>query len=289
MIAFRDDDAKQSLAGWYPRFLDRIPGPVAQRRVQTRQGETHVLLAGPEDAPPLVVIHGAMASSAHAVSEIGALARRWRIVAPDVIGQSPMSADGRIPLDGAAPAEWLTDVLDGVGVAQAGLLGVSWGGAIAMRAVALAPHRFDRLALLVPAGVIAVPVLPALWNVALPMLGWRLLGREASFDRVIDAIFTTTDPLWSDWIRTAHKGFRMDFKAPPLAKPAEVAAWKGPVLTIAAEHDLSFPGTALNARVLELFPHARTELIAGAKHSPPMTDAFRAWLAERLEGFLAQS
>jgi len=222
MIAFRDPAAKQVLAAWYPRFLERIPGPVAQRRVPTRHGETHVLLTGPEDAPPIVVIHGAMASSAHAVSEMAALARRWRIVAPDVIGQSPMSADGRIPLDGAAPAEWLTDVLDGVGLDRAGLVGVSWGGSIAMRAAALAPERFERLALLVPAGILAVPFLPALWHVGMPMLGWRLLGREASFERVIRAIFTTTDPLWSEWIRAAHTGFRMDFKAPPLATSSEI-------------------------------------------------------------------
>ncbi len=49
----------------------------------------------------------------------------------------------------------------------------------------------------------------------------------------------------------------------------------------------SFPGPQLVARAKELIPHAQVELIPDCRHIPPMTDAFRGWMAERMTGFLA--
>jgi len=44
----------------------------------------------------------------------------------------------------------------------------------------------------------------------------------------------------------------------------------------------------LLARAKELFPTlAHSELLAGAKHSPPTTEEFRAWLAGKLSAFFA--
>lgn len=288
MNVFRNEASHRRLAAWYPRFRARIPGPVETRDAETRHGRTHVLLAGPPDAPPLVVVHGALASSAHAVPEIAPLLDRFRIIAPDLPGQSPMSADVRLPLDGAACGGWLTDVLNAVAVPRAALLGVSWGGHVALRAAAHAPDRFTHLVLLVPAGIVATPAWPALRRVALPMLGWRLFSREASLRAFADATFTTPDEDWVRWIGDALHHYRTDFAAPPLATPADVAGFRGPVLVFGAEHDLSFPGDALLARARELFPHAETERIAGSKHAPPMDDTFRAWLSERVARFLGE-
>ena len=54
----------------------------------TRFGDTHVLVAGPVDAPSLVVLHGAMGSSAHMLGELAPLLAKFRVYSVQVIGQS---------------------------------------------------------------------------------------------------------------------------------------------------------------------------------------------------------
>ncbi len=73
---------------WCARFRQRIPLPVEDAVVQTSFGATHLLIAGPKDAPPMVMLHGALASSGHVLPELGPLLHTRRVYALDVIGQS---------------------------------------------------------------------------------------------------------------------------------------------------------------------------------------------------------
>src|SRR4051794_20884435 len=106
-VMFKNEAARAVIEGSSDRFRASIPGHTSSRMAKTRQGDTHVLVAGPADAPPPVLVHGALASSAHATAELGPLLERHCVYAPDVIGQSVKSVDARVPLDGPALGEWL--------------------------------------------------------------------------------------------------------------------------------------------------------------------------------------
>ncbi len=54
--------------------------------VQTSRLAIHALIAGPESAPPVVLVHGNVSSSAFWVPLIDALATRHRVIAPDLRG-----------------------------------------------------------------------------------------------------------------------------------------------------------------------------------------------------------
>ena len=151
MTIFKTPEARATFIAWHERFRDRIGRPTQSCRLQTRFGATHVLCCGPEDAPPLVLLHGALASSAHALLEVASLADRYRVFALDVIGQSAMSAEERPDVNGPAYGEWALECLDALELKEARMLGVSWGGFIALRAAALAPERIVKLSLVVPA------------------------------------------------------------------------------------------------------------------------------------------
>ena len=102
----------------------------------------------------------------------------------------------------------------------------------------------------------------------------------------MDAILTTWDDDWAHYLGDAVRAFRIDLNVPPLATDAELRGLAMPTLVLGAEGDLYFPGAKLLARVKALVPNVETELIAGSRHVPPTTDAFRRWLADRVTAFL---
>lgn len=284
---FKNAEARERMLGWYERIRTDIPVPTTTQRVATSFGETHVLSAGPEDAPPLVILHGAMATSALLLRELVHLTDRFRVHAVDVLGQSVMSADTRLPVKGDAHARWLGEVLDGLALPSTLLLGVSWGGFVAQRFAAYAPDRVARLALLVPAGLVNGSALEGVTKLAWPMARFRWSPTENNRDRFLGNLLTTTDDDWRDYLNDAFQSYRMNMEVPPLARPSDFAALAAPVFVMAAEHDHSFPGERLLARAAELFPTlAHAELLAGAKHSPPTTPAFRRELGAKLLTFL---
>lgn len=285
-IMFRNPEARARMAAWFDRFREELRVPTRSREVSTRFGATHVLVAGPEHAPPLVCLHGALASSAHLLGELGPLLGRYHVHAVDVIGQSVKSADVRLPIDGPAYAEWLTDVLDALGLARAHLLGVSWGGFAALRMAQVAPARIDRLVLIAPAGLVSGSAWQGLTRLVIPMALYRAFPSEARLARLAAGLFTTQDDLWRSWFGDAVRSYRLDFRPPPLATPASLAGFTRPALVFGADEDVSFPGAKLLARVKELLPRAETELLEGCRHSPPTDDAFRARLCERVSRFL---
>lgn len=284
---FKTEAARAGIAAWSERFRAKLTVPTVRREVETRFGATGVLVGGPPDAPPVVVLHGALASAAHALVELAPLLARFRVYAVDIVGQSVHSAPTRIAVDGNDYAVWLCEVLDALGLARTHVVAVSWGGFVAIRLAVQAPARIDRLALLVPAGVVKGPAWAGLTKLGLPMLRYRLAPSPAARDRLLRHLLTTPDDDWVPYLGDAFLAYRLAMQVPRLATPDELAGFTRPTLVIGAEHDLSFPGGPLIARARALFRDPQTELIAGAHHCPPTTPEFRRWLGDRLLGFLA--
>ena len=284
---FVDDAARARMATWFETFRSAIAVPTESQIVGTPYGPTHVLVAGPRDAPPLVCLHGALATSAHVLPELGSLVERYRVYAVDVVGQSVMSDDRRLDLDDDSYGTWLAAVCAGLGLTRITLFGVSWGGFVAMRLVKVAPQLIEALILVVPAGMVTGPVWKGLTRVGLPMLWYRLSPSEKRLRKLTEGLFTSADERWTTYFGDAVRSYRMDMRVPPLVKPEDVAGYQGPTLVLGADEDVSFPGAALLARAKELFPRAEMELLEGCKHCPPSDDAFRARTAARVESFLS--
>jgi pimeloyl-ACP methyl ester carboxylesterase len=283
---FVNEAARNKALAWFETFRDALPIAAVGRYVDTPQGRTHVLVTGPEDAPPLVCLHGALASSAHVLPELGSLVEHYRVYAVDVVGQSVMSEDVRLALDDDSYGTWLQAVCAGLGLARVNLLGVSWGGFAALRAARVAPELIAALVLLVPAGVVTGSAWQGFTKVAWPMLRYRLSPSESRLERVCEALFSTPDARWTRYFGDALVGYRFDMRVPPLVRAEDLANYRGKTLIFGADQDVSFPGVALLSRAKELFPHAELELLRACKHCPPFTGSFREQLAERVHAFL---
>jgi pimeloyl-ACP methyl ester carboxylesterase len=150
---YRTATGAQAVEQHYRDLLSRWPVPNTQQTLTTRYGDTFVIASGPETAPPVIALQGSGANSAMWLRQIGTWSQRLRVYAVDVIGEPGLSAPARPPLASDAHAEWLDDVLAGLGLGETALVGVSLGGWLAIDYATRRPGRVNRLALLAPSGV----------------------------------------------------------------------------------------------------------------------------------------
>ncbi|HLL55521.1 MAG TPA: alpha/beta hydrolase [Myxococcaceae bacterium] len=282
-------EARKKLEGWYHTFRAKIPAPTEEQKVQTSFGETQVLVGGPENGPAIIALHGALASSAHVMAELAPLLSRFRVHAVDIIGHSVKSADARPPVNDNAYGRWLEEVMDGLGLQKAHVIGVSWGGFVSLRLAAHAPERIDRLVLLVPAGIVQGSAVDGFFKLGLPMLMYRAFPSRERLERMVRHLLTTPeDQDWMGYLGEAFLGYAMDIRVPPLATREELARFSGPTLVLGGDDDVSFPGEKLLRRAPEILPNRLdTELMPNCRHCPPTTDVFRAWLSDRITRFLS--
>jgi len=289
-VMWKSPEARAQMQQWHQRFAARLPASIERRSVTTSWGNTQVLVGGPVDAPPLLLFHGALASSAHVLVELAGLLEHHRVYAVDVIGQSAMGADARLDVYDDSHGRFVVEVADALGLAAVDVVGVSWGGFVAHRFAALAPARVKRLVLVVPAGVVASPRWSGFWRMGLPMTRYLLAPSPSSKAALLAQLMTTRDDAdWNDSIGDAFVSANLrTMQVPPLCRAEEFAALTAPVFVVGADRDVSFPGVALLERARAVFPTLRdTHLLTETQHSPPTTPEFRAAFAARLHAWLS--
>ncbi|MCW2991574.1 MAG: alpha/beta hydrolase fold protein [Solirubrobacterales bacterium] len=105
---------------------------------------THVALAGPPDAPPLLLVHGWPQHWWAWRFVIPEMAKTHRVIAPDLRGHGWTEA----PSVGYEKEQLATDLLallDAMGIDRVTWAGHDWGAWVGMLAALRAPERFERL------------------------------------------------------------------------------------------------------------------------------------------------
>ncbi|MCX6481611.1 MAG: alpha/beta fold hydrolase [Mycobacterium sp.] len=100
----------------------------------------------------VLLLHGMAGSSATWRSVIGPLSRKYRVIAPDLIGHG-QSAKPRSDYSLGAFAVFLRDLLDERGVTSATIVGHSLGGGVAMQFTYQHPDYCQRLILISSGGL----------------------------------------------------------------------------------------------------------------------------------------
>jgi pimeloyl-ACP methyl ester carboxylesterase len=267
----------------YAEFLAYWPAANAHLRLPTSQGATFVIASGPRDAPAVLLLHGSNANSSSWMGDVPALARRFRVYAVDMIGEPGLSAPSRPSLVSDAHAVWLDEVLAGLGVQRAALVGISLGGWLALDYATRRPERVTALALLCPGGVGRTKNI-LLWAAPLLLLGpWgrrivmRRLGAGAA-----DGNASPAARAFSAFMRLiqAHALPRRD--ALPRFSDQALGRLAMPVLAILGAKDAMLDSYGTRARLAANVPHADIRWLPEAGH-------FLIGHGGEIDAFLAQA
>ena len=84
-LIYKNPESKARCLAVYDAALAHWPVPYDELDLPTRFGGTHVIVSGPDDAPPLVLLHGNWATATMWSSTIAELSRDFRTYAVDQI------------------------------------------------------------------------------------------------------------------------------------------------------------------------------------------------------------
>jgi 3-oxoadipate enol-lactonase len=225
----------------------------------------HCVVQGPEDAPPLLLLHSIGTTHNIWDSQAQALARRFRVVRPDMRGHG---------LSGVTPGDYSMQqlardalaLLDALGIGAAHVAGTSIGGRIALQMAAEAPERVLSLCLLNTA--LEFPS-PAVWQVRIDEVrreGTQVLADAVMPRWVVDTTLPSSQGLRWMLLRTDRIGYAGAGCALRDATAAELAGRiRAPGSIIAGELDPAAPPDAV-AKLQAAMPGTVLETIPGAGH-----------------------
>jgi pimeloyl-ACP methyl ester carboxylesterase len=238
--------------------------------------------------PVVLLLHGLGCDHTTWEPVIDALARRYTVIAPDLLGHG-LSDKPRADYSVGGYANGMRDLLTVLGIDRVTVVGHSFGGGVAMQFAYQYPERTERL-ILVASGGLGPEVTPVIRAITMPgfhpvmgvltlpgirhagMVGLRNLSRLPSkhtrdLDEVADIYDSFRDP-------AARHAIRHVVKA--------VVDWRGQVVTMAdrayltqempmaviwGEDDQVIP-VSHAARASQLAPEARVEVLPNAGHFP---------------------
>lgn len=263
---------------WYATSLEKSAVSYESITVPTRYGETHLLAAGPADAPPVVLLHGMEGTGLSWKPQVPALHSAFRVYALDIIGSCGKSAPARLAFDNNEYGEWLTDVMAELRLARASFVGISNGSWMVMKLAAHAPERIERAVLMSVNGLVPV---------RFPFKLARHIEKDA-VRRVIDGLAThlltrdairlgaslfvlprgvQPDPEEMEWFYLLAKHYRYRFPPGPVSD-GELRMLAAPTLVMMGQHEHFFDIYAAIARARAVLPDLRAaEIIPGVGHN----------------------
>ncbi len=250
----------------YEAALARWPVSYEERDVPTRFGQTHAIASGPKDGPPLVLLHGQWSSATMWSTVIAELSRDRRAYALDQIDDVGRSVPTRIPASRADYAAWLADVFDRLGLQSADVVGLSYGGFLALNLALSAPDRVKRLGLLCP-GVPSLGTPTLRWAVhGLPM---TLLPSRSTAKWLVKGLSVRgyrPENLEAELFVTAVQHVRSRIPFRPAFSDAEFSGLRMPVLLVIGDREAMYDARSAANGAQQLIPHVEVEVIPNAGH-----------------------
>ena len=270
---FKSSQGEKEILRAYDAILDHWPVTYKELTIHTSFGETHIIASGPEDAPPVVLLHALLAGSVSWYRNVQALSQFYRIYAVDVIGEGNKSCPVKPIASLDDFLQWFTELIDGLGIETLYIVGNSYGGFTAAYYAMKLPERIRKLVLIGPAATIS-PMRPFMLHMFIPKAMYMFLPKLPGLKRTMRHSVTwmhrdlPVDPLWEPFFYNSMVyGSLINQVFPRVYSKDEFAQIKAKVLLILGEKEAVYNNLQLAIRsAQELIPGVEVAIIPEAHH-----------------------
>ena len=270
---FTSPEGEKEVLCAYQAIMDKWTPPYKELTIPTSFGETHVIASGPEDAPPVVLLHALLASAMSWYRNVDALSQSYRVYAVDVIGEGNKSRPVKPITSLDDFLHWFTEVIDGLGINTLYLAGNSYGGFTGAYYAMKLPERIRKLVLIGPAATI-YKMRPFYTHMFIPKAIYGFFPKVPGVKRVMQNSVDwmhkglPRDPLWEPlFYNSMVYGGLINQVFPRMYSKEEFAQIKAKVLLILGDKEAIYNdlySAIQSAR--ELIPNVKVEIISAAHH-----------------------
>jgi pimeloyl-ACP methyl ester carboxylesterase len=255
--------AREKFMAAYEQAFALWPQPCEEFDVETATTTTRVHVYRPHpDGPPVVLLMGAGYNAAGWYPHVAALAGDGPVYAIDTPGD-PNPSILRAPITPPAScAAWLDELLGKLDDRPAHLVGLSWGGWVAMNQAIRAPGRVASITLLDPAGLTKLDARFWWWFTISGLATLTPMPLRRRLARWLDSP-VMVEPELMKLMWAGSRGYRMEPKFPAILTDDELRSIGVPVLLITGARSALVTPKEARARG-SLIPHAAVAIVPGS-------------------------
>ena len=142
-ILYKSAEGYQRVMAYYDATLEGMAIAHETHYIDTSYGPTHILVSGNEKGEPVVLWHGQNANLLSWLHWLPTLTPTVQVYVIDVIGGMGKSAPSRPSKKGLAYGQWAAEVLEGLELKRASMIGASQGGWLIAKLGNVAPETIE--------------------------------------------------------------------------------------------------------------------------------------------------
>lgn len=264
LSVFRSEFGKDKVLSEYDLLIQSIGIQYEERYLDTCLGRTHVIVSGPIEKPPIVLIHAFYATAASWYQNLKELSVKFRVYTVDIIGDPNKSEPIKIIRNINDFIGWFNDLMKELKLESADFIGNSVGAFHVANFALHAPEKVKRMILIGPAATFR-QIMPFYLN-TFPggMTGWSFLVRHAvnwiengvPFETGFHKLFYLT----LKYGKSANQVF------PRVFSDEELSQIKTPILLIYGDKEVIYNVNKSIARAKKYVRNLKVDIIPNANH-----------------------
>ena len=242
---------------------------VFERKIPTSYGFTNVVIAGKDNKPPLIVLHGINSAAPFALSKISFLEDKYQIFAIDLLGQPNKSDFVRLNKKDTAYGKWFLEIINHFKVDNVTLCGISFGGFPILKSLLIDDKKVKEVFLISPAGIINGNLINTIFKFILPMKKFQKTKKEVYLLKCISNISDELNEIDIKYLKEVFLNFTIDFSVTPNFKASELSKIKTPISIISSKNDFFVPAKKLKKRCKKYISNLKGFIVLeNSKHIP---------------------
>lgn len=235
---YRSESDKRNISALYNQQLADFPTQTRSVFLTNHYGKIHVLTAGPDTAPPLLLLHDENMSALSWEENLSVLSQHFRCYAidhPGEAGQSQLADVSDFPKSEQELFRLYCDIADSLQLKDFNIAAAGSGARTALVLAIYAPERINKLALIAPMGI-NKPTNDYLWKrIAINQFPLPTIRRNAA--RSFLGKSETVNKEWGNWYEAVLQGSVPHTSFPMAIAPDKLAKITAPVLLILGNND----------------------------------------------------